>query len=144
MLFSPLLALMAYRLVTLVRETPMANVTVIDRPDGPVDAISDAINLGFTVQAGAVLHLVVLAGANHLTAMELANKLADLQRRAITRELKASELQGATIGFSNMARWGVLRHIPVLAPHTSVMVAHAVSTPPRAQAYWASPTITGC
>ena len=56
-----------------------------------------------------------------------AAKLAALQRRAIARKLQPTELRGATIGFSSMARWGGSRHVPILAPWTAVMVAHAVS-----------------
>jgi hypothetical protein len=36
-------------------------------------------------------------------------------------------LTGATISFSSMARWHVTRHVPVLPPYTSLIVAHAAA-----------------
>ncbi len=127
LLFSPLLSLMAYRLVILAREMPIVNATVLERPDGPVEVVYDTVNLGFTIQGGDTLYLAVLAGADGLDEVGFAARLADLQRRAIARKLEPAELRGATIGFSSMARWGVSRHVPILAPWTAVMVAHAVS-----------------
>lgn len=107
----------------------MANATVIEGRDGPAEATYDVVNLGFTVQAGETLYLVVVADADRLDEAAFAARLADLQRRAIARKLEPSELRGATIGFTSMARWGVSRHVPILAPHTAVMVSHAVSGP---------------
>lgn len=105
----------------------MANATVLEGPDGPAEAVYDVINMGFTVQAGDVLYLVVVAGADRLDEAGFAARLADLQRRAITRKLEPAELRGATIGFTSMARWGVSRHVPILPPHAAVMVSHTVS-----------------
>jgi pyruvate/2-oxoglutarate dehydrogenase complex dihydrolipoamide acyltransferase (E2) component len=51
--------------------------------------------------------------------------LGEVQRRAMARRLQSDELQGATLGFSSMARWKVNRHVPILAPYTALMIAHA-------------------
>jgi len=48
-----------------------------------------------------------------------------LQRNAMAHKLRASETSGATLAFSSMARWKVSRHIPILSPYTSLMIAHA-------------------
>lgn len=128
LLFSPLLSLMAWRLAGLAREMPEINATVLEGPEGPQEAAYEAVNLGFTVQAGETLYLVVVHGAEALDEAGFVARLAELQRRAIARKLEPRELQGATLGFSSMARWEVGRHIPVLAPWTAVMVAHTVST----------------
>ena len=53
------------------------------------------------------------------------DSLGELQRRAIARRLRPEESGGATVAFSSMARWDVSRHIPILPPYTSLMVAHA-------------------
>jgi pyruvate dehydrogenase E2 component (dihydrolipoamide acetyltransferase) len=129
LLFSPLLALMAHRLVVLAREMPMANATVVDGVDGPNEVLYESVNLGFTVQAGDTLYLAVLSGAEGLDEAGFVAQLSALQRRAMARKLEPAELRGATIGFSSMARWGVSRHVPVLAPWTSLMLAHTVSGP---------------
>jgi pyruvate dehydrogenase E2 component (dihydrolipoamide acetyltransferase) len=125
-LLSPLLPLMAHRLVRLAAEMPEINATVIEGPDGPRDALYERVNLGFTVQAGETLYLVVVHGAEALDEAAFVHRLGDLQRRAMARKLEASELQGATLGFSSMARWEVSRHIPILAPWTALMVSHTV------------------
>jgi pyruvate dehydrogenase E2 component (dihydrolipoamide acetyltransferase) len=55
-----------------------------------------------------------------------------LHRKAIARQLAPEDLQGATVAFSSMARWQVARHVPVLPPHVSMIVAHTVSADNRA------------
>ena len=60
LMLSPLLPLMAYRLVTLVRDTAKINATLVD---GQLYR-SREVNLGFTVQAGETLYLVVARNAS--------------------------------------------------------------------------------
>ena len=122
LLFSPLLSLMAHRLAQLAPEAG-ANGTVLEG-DTPQLVRYKQANLGFTVQAGDVLYLCVVKAADSMAAPEFVNKLFDLQRRAMGHKLTPAEMHGATVGFTSMARWGVRRHQPVLAPHTAVMIAH--------------------
>ena len=49
----------------------------------------------------------------------------EVQRHAMAHKLPPSEASGATLSFSSMARWNVSRHIPILPPQTSLIVAHA-------------------
>jgi pyruvate/2-oxoglutarate dehydrogenase complex dihydrolipoamide acyltransferase (E2) component len=121
LLLNPLLPLMAWRLVELAVEDPRLNATVI----GNQRHEYDGVNLGFTVQAGDVLYLAVLRDAAKLGPLGFVNALVDLQRRAAAHKLGPNEVQGTTIGFSSMARWKVSRHVPILSPHTAIMVAHA-------------------
>ncbi|MFT3817993.1 MAG: 2-oxo acid dehydrogenase subunit E2 [Rubrivivax sp.] len=121
LLLNPLLPLMAWRLVTLAAELKAINATIVDDQRWEYDAV----NLGFTVQAGEVLYLAVTRDAAALGELGFVQHLVDLQRRAAAHSLGPQETQGTTIGFSSMARWKVGRHIPVLAPHTALMVAHA-------------------
>ena len=58
---------------------------------------------------------------------EFVERLGQLQRGALAHALRSADLTGATVSFSSMARWNVSRHIPVLPPHTSLIVAHAAS-----------------
>jgi len=78
------------------------------------------------VQAGEVLYLAVVRDATKLGELGFVHQLIDLQRRGAGHALGPAETSGATIGFSSMARWKVGRHVPVLAPQTSVMVAHTI------------------
>jgi len=121
LMLSPLLPLMAFRLAVLGRERPAINATIVNdrryqyRP----------VNLGFTVQVGATLYLTVVRDAQDMDAARFIGALGEVQRHAMAHKLPASEASGATLTFSSMARWNVSRHIPILPPHTSLIVAHA-------------------
>jgi len=123
LMMTPLLPLMAWRLVELARETPVLNATIVgnDRYE------FDAVNLGFTVQAGDTLYLAVTRQADTLGEEGFVNQLGEIQRRAMKHQLAVDELTGATISFSSMARWKISRHIPVLPPQSALIVAHAQS-----------------
>jgi pyruvate/2-oxoglutarate dehydrogenase complex dihydrolipoamide acyltransferase (E2) component len=121
LMLSPLLPLLAYRLVELTKESPNINATVVnDR-----HYLYTPINLGFTVQADKTLYLTVVRDAQSMSATEYIEALGEVQRHAIAHKLRPSEVTGATITFSSMARWRVSRHIPILPPYTGLMVAHA-------------------
>lgn len=122
LMLGPLLPLMAWRLVELARENARLNATIV----GTKRYEYKDVNLGSTVQAGDVLYLAVVRDANHLGELGFVNAMVDLQRRAASHNLGPKETQGTTVGFSSMARWKVARHIPILSPNTSLMVAHTV------------------
>jgi pyruvate/2-oxoglutarate dehydrogenase complex dihydrolipoamide acyltransferase (E2) component len=77
------------------------------------------------VQAGETLYLVVVRDAASLDTAGFLDALGALQRHAVGKKLRPEESQGATVSFSSMARWHVSRHMPILPPFTSLMVAHA-------------------
>ena len=99
----------------------MINATIVDdhryqyRP----------VNLGFTVQVGEMLYLTVVRDAQDMDVARFIAALGEVQRHAMAHRLPPDEASGATLSFSSMARWNVSRHIPVLPPHTSLIVAHA-------------------
>ena len=127
MMFSPLLALMAHQLCQLAPGLG-ANATVMEGTEASLVRYHH-VNLGFTVQAGEVLYLCVVEAAETLSADQFVARLFDLQRRAMVHKLAPADMRGATIGFTSMARWGVQRHQPVLAPQTGAMVAHTAAAP---------------
>ena len=127
LLFSPLLALMAHRLAQVAPEQG-ANGTVLEQGEARLVRYRQ-VNLGFTVQAGEVLYLCVVEAAESMAPPQFVARLLDLQRRALGHKLAPAEMRGATIGFTSMARWGVQRHQPVLAPRTGAMIAHAAAAP---------------
>jgi pyruvate/2-oxoglutarate dehydrogenase complex dihydrolipoamide acyltransferase (E2) component len=120
-MLSPLLPLMAYRLVQIAGEMPKINATLINGERYQYDQI----NLGFTVQVEEILYLTVVQQAGGMEDKRFIEALGEVQRHAMARKLRAEETQGSTIGFSSMARWPVTRHVPILAPYTSLMVAHS-------------------
>jgi len=123
LLLGPLLALMAHRLARLAAENDALNSTIVDDER----YVYRTVNLGFTIQSDGALYLAVVHDAARMTEREFVDRLAMLQRGAVAHTLRAADLTGATVSFTSMARWDVSRHIPVLPPHTSLIVAH--STP---------------
>jgi pyruvate dehydrogenase E2 component (dihydrolipoamide acetyltransferase) len=121
LMMSPLLSLMAWRLAQLAAASPNINATATS--EGAY--LYDTVNLGFTVQAGTSLYLVVLRDTASRSGEDFVRELGELQRAAMKHSLAPEQSSGATIGFTSMARWKVSRHIPVLAPQTALMVAHS-------------------
>ncbi len=121
-MLSPLLPLMAYRLVEIARDDmPKINCTLVNGQKYRYDQV----NLGFTVQVEETLYLTVIQQADALDARQFIDALGEVQRHAMAKKLRADESHGATLSFSSMARWKVSRHVPILAPYTAMMVAHA-------------------
>jgi len=121
LMLSPLLPLMAYRLAVLGGERPGINATIADGKRYQYLPV----NLGFTVQVGPTLYLTVVREAQAMNAAQFIAALGEVQRRAMAHKLRPDEASGATLSFSSMARWNVSRHIPILPPQTSLIVAHA-------------------
>jgi pyruvate/2-oxoglutarate dehydrogenase complex dihydrolipoamide acyltransferase (E2) component len=121
LLLSPLLPLMAHRLVRVAMLNPKLNSTIV----GDTRHVYSAVNLGFTVQSDTTLYLTVVQNAAALGCREFVERLGQLQRGALAHGLRAADLTGATVSFSSMARWNVSRHVPVLPPFTALIVAHA-------------------
>jgi pyruvate/2-oxoglutarate dehydrogenase complex dihydrolipoamide acyltransferase (E2) component len=130
LMLDPMLSLLAYRLVKLATDAPKINATVT----GDRLYLYEHVNLGFTVQANEILYLVVVRDADLMNEADFISALGKLQRHAVGGKLRVQESQGATVALSSMARWDVSRHIPILSPYTSIMVAH---TGPR-QNGWAA------
>ncbi len=122
LMLNPVLPLMAWRLVELARHNARLNATIV----GTHRYEYADVHLGSTVQVGDVLYLAVVRDSTRLGELGFVNAMVDLQRRAASHTLGPLETQGTTLGFSSMARWKVARHIPILSPHTALMVAHTV------------------
>ncbi len=121
LLLSPLLALMAHRLVRVAAADPRINSTIV----GDARRLYGVVNLGFTIQSDTTLYLGVVQDAGSLACREFIERLGKIQRGALAHALRSADLTGATVSFSSMARWNVARHLPVLPPFTSLIVAHA-------------------
>jgi len=128
LLLSPLLALVAWKLVQVAKEDPRLNSTIA----GDRRYVYDHVNLGFTVQSKTTLYLAVVEGAERLSAREFIDRLSELQRKAMKDSLKPQESSGSTIAFTSMARWKVSRHAPILPPHNSLIIAHTAASSPSA------------
>jgi hypothetical protein len=67
-----------------------------------------------------------MRGESGVTAF--VDMLSSLMRQGMKGKLTADQTGGVTVGFSSMARWKVMRHMPILAPYTSLMIAHTHET----------------
>lgn len=123
LMLSPMLPMMAYRLVQLAVDQTKLNSTIVASKRYEYTQV----NLGFTVQAGEILYLTVMQNAGGMDIQTFIQSLGELQRHAMGHKLKPEESQGATLAFSSMSRWGVSRHMPILPPNTSLVVAHAAT-----------------
>ena len=121
LMLSPLLPLMAFQLAVLGRERPLINSTIVNGRRFQYQPV----NLGFTVQVGKMLYLTVVRDTQDMDAVHFIGALGEVQRHAMAHKLPPQEASGATLSFSSMARWNVSRHIPILPPQTSLIVAHA-------------------
>jgi pyruvate/2-oxoglutarate dehydrogenase complex dihydrolipoamide acyltransferase (E2) component len=127
LMMSPLLGMLAYRLSSLAREMPLANSTIHDGGYYHYEHV----NVGFTVQVEDTLYLAVLREAEKMDLDTFLARMGELQRKAFAHKLDSDESNGATIAFSSMARWGIARHVPILPPYTSLIIAHATPEPGR-------------
>jgi len=121
LMLSPLLPLMAFQLAVLGRERPLINSTIVNGRRFQYQPV----NLGFTVQVGEMLYLTVVRDTQDMDAAHFIGALGEVQRHAMAHKLPPQEASGATLSFSSMARWNVSRHIPILPPQTSLIIAHA-------------------
>jgi pyruvate/2-oxoglutarate dehydrogenase complex dihydrolipoamide acyltransferase (E2) component len=121
LMMNPLLGLLAHRLASIAKEMPLVNSTVYDGGFYQYDNV----NVGITVQVEDTLYLAVLREAEKLDVAAFLSRMGELQRKAFAHKLDNDEASGATVAFSSMARWGVARHVPILPPYTSLIVAHA-------------------
>jgi pyruvate/2-oxoglutarate dehydrogenase complex dihydrolipoamide acyltransferase (E2) component len=62
--------------------------------------------------------------ADTLEEKAFVDALSVLMRQGMKGKLHPSQTSGATIAFSSMSRWEVTRHMPILPPYTSFIVAH--------------------
>jgi len=127
MMLSPLLGLMAHQLVRYAAANPGLNATL----DGAFRHEYEGVHLGFTIQSGPALYLATVHGADRMTPLEFVRALGELQRKAMGNRLAPEEVQGATLAFTSMERWKLSRHVPVLPPHVSLIVAHTVDAEGR-------------
>jgi pyruvate/2-oxoglutarate dehydrogenase complex dihydrolipoamide acyltransferase (E2) component len=121
LLADPALALLAYRLVSHVKQQPRFNAALT----GTNRFVYASINLGFAMQTKDGLVLAVLQQAQGLSQIEFVKALQALQKRAVAGRLTAAETSGATLALTSLAIANASRHIPILPPHTSLIAAHS-------------------
>jgi pyruvate/2-oxoglutarate dehydrogenase complex dihydrolipoamide acyltransferase (E2) component len=127
-LMSPLLPLMAHRLVRMAAANPRLNSTIAEDQRYTYDAI----NLGFTAQSGNSLFMLSIRDAGTMDEKAFHDAWLSLMKQAMKGKVPPQATGGVTIAFTSMSRWEVTRHIPVLPPYTSLIIAHAHGSPMQA------------
>lgn len=121
LLSSPLVGLMAYQLARQAARNPYVNATIADGKR----YVYNEVNLGFTIHASNGVFLPVIRGADKMTRLDFVRTFTQFHRKTLRGRLGPADLGGATIAITSAARWPVRRHIPVLPPHVSLIVAHS-------------------
>lgn len=92
--------------------------------------IADAINVGFPVHAPQGLMVPVIKDAHQKTLAEIARLEKLLTEKARSNKLTFEELQGQTIGLSNLGVYGIdsFLAIPALVASTILAVGNVIRT----------------
>ncbi len=85
--------------------------------------IAEAINVGFPVHAPQGLVVPVIKDANKKTLAHIAYLEKLLTEKARSNELTLAEMQGQTIGLSNLGVYGIDSFLAIPAPVTSTILA---------------------
>ena len=89
--------------------------------------IFDRVNLGVAVDTPEGLVVPVIHDANQLDPAGLNSRIAELAERARNRQLRPTDLEGATFTVSNLGAYGVENGTPVIfAPQVALMFVGAI------------------
>jgi len=89
----------------------------------PAIGIADAINVGFPVHAPQGLVVPVIKNADQKTLAEIAGLEKLLTEKARSNRLTLEEMEGQTIGLSNLGVYGIDSFFAIPAPSTSTILA---------------------
>ena len=121
---DPALSFLAYELVKCAKTQPELNATLFEHNR----FLYSQINVGFAIQAKSGLVMAVLRNAERLNRIEFVQAL-QWQKRAIGGKLTPEQTAGMISVYRALPRANVTRHIPVLPPHTCLIVAHSAKPP---------------
>jgi pyruvate/2-oxoglutarate dehydrogenase complex dihydrolipoamide acyltransferase (E2) component len=124
MLTDPLADVVAYAFTKCLDSNPLLNSVISGR-----DLRKCAtVNLAFAVDSPQGLMMPIVREANKKTLIEFVHEMQTLRRHMFRNRRDGQLFENPTAGFTSMAAFGVLRHIPILLPGTSLMLAHSAST----------------
>jgi pyruvate dehydrogenase complex dihydrolipoamide acetyltransferase long form len=109
--------------VRALKENPRINANY----DNGEMLIFDRVNLGVAVDTPEGLIVPVIHDADRLDLPSLNAKVAELAERARNRQLRPTDLEGATFTVSNLGAYGVENGTPVIfAPQVALMFVGAI------------------
>lgn len=109
--------------VRALKENPRVNANY----DNGEMLIFDRVNLGVAVDTPEGLIVPVIHDADRLDLPALSARVAELAERARNRQLRPTDLEGATFTVSNLGAYGVENGTPVIfAPQVALMFVGAI------------------
>jgi pyruvate dehydrogenase E2 component (dihydrolipoamide acetyltransferase) len=109
--------------VQALKENPRINANY----DNGEMLIFDRVNLGVAVDTPEGLVVPVIHDAGRLEIQALGARVAELAERARNRQLRPTDLEGATFTVSNLGAYGVENGTPVIfAPQVALMFVGAI------------------
>ncbi len=109
--------------VQALKENPRINANY----DNGEMLIFDRVNLGVAVDTPEGLVVPVIHDADRLDIAGLSARVAEVAERARNRQLRPSDLEGATFTVSNLGAYGVENGTPVIfAPQVALMFVGAI------------------
>ena len=91
--------------------------------DGDNIKIADSINVGFAVNAPQGLVVPVVKNAEKKTLLEIACEEKHLTEKARSNRLTIDDVQGETIGLSNLGAYNIDSFIGIVPPPASTILA---------------------
>jgi pyruvate/2-oxoglutarate dehydrogenase complex dihydrolipoamide acyltransferase (E2) component len=124
------LPFVALAVVRVLREQPAFNATW----DGQRLVHHEAVHLGIAVSLGEDGLIVPVVRDAHLLSVDgLAERIADLAKRARERRLEPDEVRDGTFTITNPGRWGTLMATPIInQPQVAILDLEAVMRRPVA------------
>jgi len=121
MLADPAVDIVAFAFVLCLSANPLLNSVIRgdkfqNRPD---------INLAVAVQAPSGLFMPVVQEASKMSLVEFVQASSTIKRQVFREKRDSSLFEHPTAGFTSLASQNILRHIPILLPNTSIMLAHS-------------------
>ena len=109
--------------VRALKENPHVNASYVDGER----LIYESVGLGVAVDTPEGLIVPVVHDADRLDITSLSGKVAELAERARNRQLRPTDLEGATFTVSNLGAYGIENGTPVIfAPQMALMFVGAI------------------
>jgi len=102
-----------------VREYPL----MVGRFEGDHISIAEQINVGFAVNAPQGLLVPVIKDADKKSLAEIAHQEKELIEKARDNNLSLADVEGETIGLSNLGAFGIESFIGIVPPQASCILS---------------------
>lgn len=122
-------------LVAALKEFPIANSSLEDKPDGTQEIVLKKFyNIGIAVATDDGLVVPVIKHADRKSLLQIAVEMVDLSNRARAGKLAPDELKGSTFSITSMGNIGGLFATPIINyPEVGILGVYKVQKKPVVQ-----------